>query len=267
MALPEARPLRILLVEDHAALTQCLSRYLRTHGHGVSSAGDLRGARAELAEHEYDLLLADVHLPDGDCYGLMEGTNSVVPRFAVTMSGFETKVCGRAARRVRRHLVKPFAAEELDELLESLSEELSHAGEVIPVQQAASGFDEEVRNASRAIEGARVLPAMISAVLREAARLRANGRLSQAEFEEKLERLSREELATRGLQLSLQSGRRGVGGFSPVRGAHGQTFAHRRLSSLPRSGSIRCALSGCIGWCGKSCHWRGPGRQSILRRP
>jgi two-component system response regulator HydG len=57
---------RILLVDDEAAIRRGVRRFLEHHGLEVALAADLAAARM-LAETEvFDLLLADLRLPDGD---------------------------------------------------------------------------------------------------------------------------------------------------------------------------------------------------------
>jgi DNA-binding response OmpR family regulator len=56
---------RILLVDDEAAIRRGVRRFLEHHGLEVALADDLASAR-KLAEAErFDLLLADLRLPDG----------------------------------------------------------------------------------------------------------------------------------------------------------------------------------------------------------
>lgn len=47
-------------------------------------------------------------------------------------------------------------------------------------------------------------PQIVPIVLQEAARLRSNGQLTQSDFEQKLERLTQEDLAPRGLELLVR---------------------------------------------------------------
>src|SRR5687767_4945313 len=57
---------RILLVEDERPISGFLLRGLREEGHVVELVEDLASARAALAGGDWDLLLVDRMLPDGD---------------------------------------------------------------------------------------------------------------------------------------------------------------------------------------------------------
>lgn len=175
--------LQILLIEEHPLLSHGLCRFLEHRRHFTYRVGDLEAACALLEEHDFDVLLTNVELPDGDCYELLERSAGRLPRFIVTMSAFDghggrRKVRGR---NLPHHFNKPFAVEDLDALLESFVAELAGAP-----------------------RGKADLPSLVEAVLREVARRHDRGDLSDGEFKEKLNRLTREELANRGLELVVR---------------------------------------------------------------
>lgn len=60
-------PARVLVVDDHAGMRQQLAEFLRAlvPGASVDSAGNAADALRALEQARYDLLLIDVHLPDG----------------------------------------------------------------------------------------------------------------------------------------------------------------------------------------------------------
>jgi two-component system response regulator TctD len=58
--------MRFLLVEDNAELADSVVQRLGLDGHAVDHAGTLAAAEDCLAVAEYDLILLDVMLPDGD---------------------------------------------------------------------------------------------------------------------------------------------------------------------------------------------------------
>ena len=53
------RPLRVLLVEDHADTARMMSRLLRAKGYAVQTASDVASAMACLQGHAFDLLVSD----------------------------------------------------------------------------------------------------------------------------------------------------------------------------------------------------------------
>lgn len=58
--------MRFLLVEDNAELSASVVDRLSLDGHAVDAARDLDAAEGFLAATEYDLILLDIMLPDGD---------------------------------------------------------------------------------------------------------------------------------------------------------------------------------------------------------
>jgi two-component system, OmpR family, phosphate regulon response regulator OmpR len=57
---------RLLLIDDDARLTAMVGDYLRNAGYAVDSALTLADGRARLQAENYDALLLDLMLPDGD---------------------------------------------------------------------------------------------------------------------------------------------------------------------------------------------------------
>jgi len=57
---------RLLLIDDDARLSTMVGDYLRGHGFEVDCAGTLAAGRERLQHGEFELLLLDLMLPDGD---------------------------------------------------------------------------------------------------------------------------------------------------------------------------------------------------------
>ncbi|WP_282154090.1 response regulator transcription factor [Ruegeria atlantica] len=58
--------MKFLLVEDNLDLANAISSRMQLDGHVVDHAANLEDARAFVATEEYDLILLDIMLPDGD---------------------------------------------------------------------------------------------------------------------------------------------------------------------------------------------------------
>lgn len=58
--------MKFLLVEDHQELANAISSRMRLDGHVVEHASNLADATAFVETGEYDLILLDIMLPDGD---------------------------------------------------------------------------------------------------------------------------------------------------------------------------------------------------------
>lgn len=139
-----------------------------------------------MAENEFDVLLTNVEIPEGDCDQLLDGSAERLPRFIVTMGDCEPPCAFviPGGREPRHHLVKPFIIEDLELMLKTFASELA-------------GVDLNARRL-------RILPPVVEVVLREAARRHDRGDLSDGEFADKLNRLTREELSKRGLDLVVR---------------------------------------------------------------
>lgn len=127
---PARRPgsLHILVVENHPDTRLGLEVFLRTLGHRARFAEDVRTAlEAASTAGNFDLLLSDISLPDGDGWDLLRQLESSGrrPPHAVAMSGFgsgadleKSRAAGFAA-----HLIKPFPPEELEDALRAVSQQ------------------------------------------------------------------------------------------------------------------------------------------------
>lgn len=61
---------QILIVEDDSFLNKMLTYNLMADGYDVTSALNARAAVEALGRREFDLVLLDVNLPDGNGYDL-----------------------------------------------------------------------------------------------------------------------------------------------------------------------------------------------------
>jgi CheY-like chemotaxis protein len=102
----DARPRRLLLVEDHADTLRTFARMLRREGFEVQEACSVSEALA--AARAGDLLLSDIALPDGDGCDLMRHLSSLGIR-GIAISGFGTAKDREEYRRAgfAESLVKP----------------------------------------------------------------------------------------------------------------------------------------------------------------
>jgi CheY-like chemotaxis protein len=120
------RPVRLLLVEDHADTAAILSRLLRRTGYEVVSAATLEAARqmaaAEMAGAGVDLVLSDLGLPDGSGLDLMRELSSQYGLRGIALSGFgmDADIAQSLAAGFSRHLIKPINVGVLRETIAEL---------------------------------------------------------------------------------------------------------------------------------------------------
>ncbi|HSL69765.1 MAG TPA: response regulator, partial [Longimicrobiales bacterium] len=83
--------MRVLLIEDDAAVAETVRRGLTAEGHSAELAADARTARTLAAEGSYDAILLDLNLPDASGYDLIVDLRKSSPQVPVLM------VTGRTA--------------------------------------------------------------------------------------------------------------------------------------------------------------------------
>jgi len=113
------KSLRILVVEDHGETLQALSRLLSHFGHDVSVADGAQNAREMIGSREFDVLLCDIALPDGNGYDLIAEAKRKRSVKAVAISGFAATEDVERGRKAGFdfHLAKPVDFHELRTVL------------------------------------------------------------------------------------------------------------------------------------------------------
>ncbi len=108
--------MRILLVDDNADTLKSLARLFGMRGYLVQSANSLRSALAIAAETEFDVLVSDIELPDGNGLELMSRLRDirVVPAIALSGFGAREDVEQSLAAGFALHLVKPIDFRRLE---------------------------------------------------------------------------------------------------------------------------------------------------------
>jgi DNA-binding response OmpR family regulator len=94
---------RILIVEDEIGLRHSLARYLESRGNTVTQAGCLAEAEVCLDRLEFDVVVLDVGLPDGD--GLTLLRSPIAQRSLVITARPDPERFERNG--VCKHLTKP----------------------------------------------------------------------------------------------------------------------------------------------------------------
>ncbi|GAA3000780.1 MULTISPECIES: response regulator transcription factor [Streptomyces] len=113
---PDRTPVRVLVVDDEASLTELLSMALRYEGWEVRSAGDGAGAVRAAREFRPDAVILDVMLPDMDglaVLGRLRRELSDVPvLFLTARDAVEDRIAGLTAGG-DDYVTKPFSLEEV----------------------------------------------------------------------------------------------------------------------------------------------------------
>ena len=116
MYIGEAWPVRLMVVEDNRRLAAVMADILRGGGLAVDVAGSVAEAEELLRAPDYDLVLLDLALPDGDGASLLRAMR----RRGIEIPVLVTTARGEVVDRVELlnagaddYLVKPFSLDEL----------------------------------------------------------------------------------------------------------------------------------------------------------
>ncbi len=108
--------MRLLLVEDDAALGKVLVRGLADQGYAVDHATSVASATEAHSVNSYDLIVLDLGLPDGDgvdlCRSFRDAGDQTPVLMLTARDGLSDKVAGLDAG-ADDYLAKPFAYPEL----------------------------------------------------------------------------------------------------------------------------------------------------------
>lgn len=115
--------MHILIVEDELIIAENLYGFLEYCGHQCDFSASLAGARLLLAQFEFDALVLDRNLPDGDGATLarqLRSTGNFLPILMLTArDALDDKLAGFDAG-ADDYLAKPFALKELEVRLVAL---------------------------------------------------------------------------------------------------------------------------------------------------
>jgi signal transduction histidine kinase len=119
-SVPAHRIKRILLVEDHEDSNRSLTNLLRQRGYDVRSALDVKSALDLSSKEEFDVLISDLALPDGNGIDLIRTLQSARPVLGIALTGFGMEEDIRRGREAgfKHHLVKPIDLNKLDLLIQ-----------------------------------------------------------------------------------------------------------------------------------------------------
>ena len=120
-----AAPRRVLLIEDNADAREMLRQALEIAGHQVHAAPDGESGVAAAAQHDPDIALIDIGLPDMDGYEVARRLRSATAHARIRMvalTGYGQPGDEQRAREAGfdAHLTKPVPPERLQEMIAGL---------------------------------------------------------------------------------------------------------------------------------------------------
>jgi CheY-like chemotaxis protein len=119
----ESFPKRILLIEDHDVTLRILTRILERRGFSVVTAGSVEAAIDSANQHEFDIVISDLGLPDGngqEAFSAIKTKQQHVRGIAV--SGFGTAADIRSCLAVGfdSHITKPVTVDAIENAIADL---------------------------------------------------------------------------------------------------------------------------------------------------
>ncbi|MGE5608484.1 MAG: response regulator [Bacillota bacterium] len=113
--------LRILLVEDHVDTAVVMSQVLKLDGHVVETADTMKGALDLASREDFDLMVSDLGLPDGDGLELMRRVREMgraVKGIALSGYGQAEDIHNSRVAGFVEHLTKPVDVMRLRAVIE-----------------------------------------------------------------------------------------------------------------------------------------------------
>lgn len=108
--------MKILIVEDESSLRELMQRTLQQERYVVETAADFAQAEAKIAAYDYDCVLLDIMLPDGNGLKLLEQLKAMRKRENVIIisarDSLEDRIAG-LEQGADDYLPKPFHLAEL----------------------------------------------------------------------------------------------------------------------------------------------------------
>lgn len=103
----------ILVIEDDRLLNAMIVRKLSRQGYHVVGVHSLEQADREMRQHEPDLIISDVRLPDGDCLSRLELGGEAPPVIVLTAFGTVKSAVEAMRAGAADYLTKPVSGDEL----------------------------------------------------------------------------------------------------------------------------------------------------------
>lgn len=117
---------RVLVIEDEKSVRDLITAQLRRLGYSADEATSVAQARSSLHAHTYDVVVADVHLPDGDILDVAREVRAEHPELPfVFITGDHDEVLRSRAlsEDPAGFLLKPFRLSELNAVVAHTLEE------------------------------------------------------------------------------------------------------------------------------------------------
>ncbi|HLM58590.1 MAG TPA: response regulator [Pyrinomonadaceae bacterium] len=147
-----AAPSRLLVVDDEENILLTISEVLRLEGYTVDVASSGTEAVGRLSDREYDLVLTDLHMADGDGMAVLEEVRTRWPlTITIVLTGFAALETAIQALRhgAYDYLTKPCMIEELKL---TVARGIDHRLLMLAEREARMGLEQLNRELERRVE-------------------------------------------------------------------------------------------------------------------
>ncbi|MGA8117186.1 MAG: response regulator transcription factor [Actinocatenispora sp.] len=124
-AVEPTRPLRVFLVDDHAMFRAGVRAELGPRVSVIGEAASVSEAISAIAAHEPDVVLLDVHMPEGGGRAVLEALRKTHPQvrfLALSVSDAAEDVIGLIRAGARGYVTKTISAEELADAIHRVAD-------------------------------------------------------------------------------------------------------------------------------------------------
>ena len=147
---------KVLIVDDEPHMRRILSLILQEAAHEVTEAPGVKPALAELASNQFDLVITDKKMPDGDGFELLEFCRENLPAMPVVMlTAFATVELAVEAMQAGAFdfISKPFVAEVVTAVVRRATERarLIRENEALKTEARRFAFAADILGTSEAI--------------------------------------------------------------------------------------------------------------------
>ena len=115
--------MKALLIEDHEATALVIARAIEAMGDAVARANSVASAVEVLTREQFDVIVSDIALPDGNGIPLIYAVREFCQVPAIALTGYgnreDIERCLRAG--FNRHLTKPVTFETLRQTIAEVS--------------------------------------------------------------------------------------------------------------------------------------------------
>ncbi len=118
-------PMRVLVIDDELSIRKLMEKELATPQRRIVTADSVATAKKRIAEETFDVIVADIRLPDGDGLDLLSLFRQVLPDVEVILiTGYGTVESALKAMKLGAYdyITKPFDLERLEVVLDKAFE-------------------------------------------------------------------------------------------------------------------------------------------------